>query len=106
MEAEREKHNSTSRETTSGTEATSTADAQGDDPEVEVQAIHDEVVVNVSCPFDSHPVSRIIQATKDSEINVVDSKLAAGTDTVFHTFVVKSQGSEPLTKEKCCSISA
>uniref|UniRef100_A0A803KZP5 Transcription factor n=1 Tax=Chenopodium quinoa TaxID=63459 RepID=A0A803KZP5_CHEQI len=99
MEAEREKHNSTSRET-SGTEANSVAEVQGQAPEVELQALHDEVVIKVSCPLDSHPVARIIRAFKDSEINVVDSKLAAGTDTVFHTFVIKSQGSEPLTKEK------
>ncbi|XP_021760288.1 transcription factor bHLH13-like [Chenopodium quinoa] len=99
MEAEREKHNSTSRDT-SGMEANSVAEVQGQAPEVELQALHDEVVVKVSCPLDSHPVARIIRAFKDSEINVVDSKLAAGTDTVFHTFVIKPQGSEPLTKEK------
>ncbi|XP_010696336.2 transcription factor MTB1 [Beta vulgaris subsp. vulgaris] len=103
MEADREKHNSTSKDTTSGTEANSVADTQVQAPDVEVQAMQDEVVVRVSCPLDSHPVARVIRAFKDSEINIVDSKLAAGTDTVFHTFVIKSQSSEQLTKEKLLS---
>ncbi|KAL2893275.1 Transcription factor bHLH13 [Bienertia sinuspersici] len=100
MEAEREKHNSTSRDTASGTEANSITDGQAQGPDVEVEATDDEVVVRVSCHLDSHPVARVIRAFKDSEINVIDSKLAAGTDTVFHTFVIKSEGSEQLTKEK------
>ncbi|GAB4861581.1 Transcription factor mtb1 [Ancistrocladus abbreviatus] len=67
---------------------------------IEVQARHDEVIVKASCPLDTHPVARIIQALKDAEIDIVESKLAASNDTVFHTFVIKSQGSEQLTKEK------
>ncbi|KAF5743789.1 hypothetical protein HS088_TW08G00377 [Tripterygium wilfordii] len=68
--------------------------------DVDIQASHDEVIVRVSCPLDSHPASRVIQALKDVQISVVESKLATANDTVFHTFVVKSQGSEQLTKEK------
>ncbi|GAB4844610.1 hypothetical protein Ancab_038010 [Ancistrocladus abbreviatus] len=69
-------------------------------PDIEVQARHDEVTVRVSCPLDTHPAARILQALKDAEIDIVESKLAAGSDRVFHTFVIKSQGSEQLTKEK------
>ncbi|KAF5733507.1 hypothetical protein HS088_TW17G01051 [Tripterygium wilfordii] len=68
--------------------------------DVDIQASHDEVIVRVSCPLDSHPASRVIQALKDLQISMVESKLATANDTVFHTFVVKSQGSEQLTKEK------
>ncbi|XP_021846662.2 transcription factor MTB2-like [Spinacia oleracea] len=108
MEAEKEKQNSTSRETEANSVSVGDADVegqgqgqgQGQAPDVDVKAMHDEVVVRVSCPLDSHPVARVIRAFKDSEITVVDSKLAAGTDTVFHTFVIKSQSSEQLTKEK------
>ncbi|XP_074279668.1 transcription factor MTB1-like isoform X2 [Silene latifolia] len=65
----------------------------------EIQVINDEVLLRVSCPMDFHPVSRIIQTFKEKEIKVLKSKLAAGTDTVFHTFVIKSQSSEELNKE-------
>ncbi|CAN1793960.1 Transcription factor MTB1 [Linum perenne] len=66
---------------------------------------HDEVIVRVSCPFDSHPASRVIQAFKEAKITVIDSKLAAANDTVYHTFVVKAaQGSEQLTKERLMAV--
>ncbi|KAK9758081.1 hypothetical protein RND81_01G205400 [Saponaria officinalis] len=98
LEAEQEKNSATSQE------ALSVADVeeQSQTPvaDVEIQVINNEVVVRVSCAFDLHPVARVIQAFKDEQINVLDSKLAAGTDTVFHTFVIKSQHSEQLTKEK------
>ncbi|XP_008790159.2 transcription factor MTB1-like [Phoenix dactylifera] len=70
-------------------------------PEIDVQAVHDEVIVRVSCPMDTHPVSRVIQVFKESQINVVDSKVSASNEAVLHTFVVKSQpGSEQLTRDK------
>ncbi|KAG6535039.1 transcription factor MTB1-like [Zingiber officinale] len=69
-------------------------------PEVDIQSAQDEVIVQVSCPLESHPVSKVIQAFKDSQINVVDSTVSASSDNVLHTFVVKSPGTEQLTKEK------
>ncbi|XAR62955.1 hypothetical protein NMG60_11022710 [Bertholletia excelsa] len=69
-------------------------------PEIEIQSTHDEVVVRVSCSLNSHPVSRVIHAFKEAQVTVVDSKLATGNDTVFHTFVIKSEGSEQITKER------
>ncbi|KAK6918152.1 Myc-type, basic helix-loop-helix (bHLH) domain [Dillenia turbinata] len=98
MESEREKFCSSSRES-SGLEATP-IENQNRVPDFEIQSTNSEVVVRVSCPLHTHPVSRVIQAFKEAQITVVDSKVAAGTDTVFHTFVIKSQGSEQLTKEK------
>ncbi|RWW42516.1 hypothetical protein BHE74_00051938 [Ensete ventricosum] len=69
-------------------------------PEIDIQTAQDEVIVRVSCPPDTHPVSQVIQALKDSQIDVVDSKVAATSDSVLHTFVVKSPAAEKLTKEK------
>ncbi|KAK4488684.1 hypothetical protein RD792_004456 [Penstemon davidsonii] len=69
-------------------------------PRIEVQAGHNEVVVRVSCPLNTHPASRIIQAIKDSHATIIEAKIATGSEKVFHTFVVKSHGSERLTKEK------
>ncbi|KAA8516187.1 hypothetical protein F0562_019366 [Nyssa sinensis] len=99
MESEREKFGGTSRDALA-LEASPNSENQNQVPNIDIQAAHDEVVVRVSCPLDTHPVSRVIQAFKEAQITVVESKLVAGNDKVFHTFVIKSQGSEQLTKEK------
>ncbi|CAN6566012.1 unnamed protein product [Malus baccata var. baccata] len=99
MEAERENLGGTSRDA-SALGASSGMEIQNQAPDVDVQAVNDEVIVRVTCPLDSHPASRVIEAFKEAQITVVESKLAAANDTVSHTFVVKSQGSEQLTKEK------
>ncbi|KAH0467478.1 hypothetical protein IEQ34_004716 [Dendrobium chrysotoxum] len=70
-------------------------------PDVEVQTSHEEVIVRVSCPMDAHPVSRVIQALKESHVSVMESKVSTVDDTVLHTFVVKSlAGAEQAMKEK------
>lgn len=71
---------------------------------VEIEAGEDEVTVRVTCPLDVHPVSKVIQGFKEAGISVVDSKMGAGNDKVFHVFVVKSEGSEELTKEKLMAV--
>ena len=99
MESEREKFGSTSRDALS-LETNTEAETHIQASDVDIQAVNDEVIVRVSCPLDTHPVSRIIQTFKEAQITVMESKLAAADDTVFHTFVIKSQGSEQLMKEK------
>lgn len=99
MESEKEKLGTTSKEV-ANSEANSAADNRSRSPDIDIQAVHDDFVVRVSCPLDTHPVSRVVQAFKDSQVTVLESKFSTGNDTVFHTFVVKSQGSEQLTKEK------
>ncbi|XVF80245.1 hypothetical protein PTKIN_Ptkin15bG0055600 [Pterospermum kingtungense] len=99
MESEREKFGSTSRDL-AGLDPNSNVENHMRGTDIDVQAAHDEVVVRVSCPLDSHPASRVIQAFKEAQINVVESKLVEADDTVFHTFVIKSHGSEQLTREK------
>ncbi|KAJ8748565.1 hypothetical protein K2173_003466 [Erythroxylum novogranatense] len=103
MEAEREKYGSTSRDV-STLDSVSNAEIEKRASNIEIQASHDEVIVRVSCPFDSHPASRVIQAFKEAQITVVESKLAAANDSVLHTFVIKSQGSEQLMKEKLMAV--
>lgn len=68
--------------------------------DVDIQATQDEVTVRVSSHLNGHPISRIIQKLKNAQISVVESKFVTANDTLFYSFVVKSQGSEPLTKEK------
>ncbi|XP_030468291.2 transcription factor MTB1-like [Syzygium oleosum] len=100
MEADRERFGSTSRDA-SAVEVDANAEQSNQAPDVDVQATAaDEVVVRVSCPLNSHPASRVIQAFQEAQVTVLDSKLSTANDTVFHTFLIKSQGSEQMTKEK------
>jgi hypothetical protein len=97
MESEREQFGSTSRD---GSSSILPANPITENPDIEIQAAQDGVIVKVSCPIDVHPISKLIQSFKDAEINILESKLNATNDTVFHTFIIKSQSSEQLTKEK------
>lgn len=99
METERENLGSSSRDV-SALEGNPNTENLYRVPDVDIHAAHDEVIVKVSCPLDSHPASRVIQAFKEAQVTVVESKLSAANDTVLHTFVIKSQGSDQLTKEK------
>ncbi|KAI3693464.1 hypothetical protein L6452_33299 [Arctium lappa] len=72
---------------------------------IEIESVEDEVTVRVSCPLDRHPVCKVIQALKEGEMRVIDSKMAAGNDKVFHIFVIKSKGGEQqVTKEKLMAV--
>ncbi|RWR93306.1 transcription factor bHLH13-like protein [Cinnamomum micranthum f. kanehirae] len=99
MESERDTFGTTSRDASS--EATSVENQKrSQSPGIDIQAVHDEVIVRVTSPLDTHPVSKIIRTLKEAHVDVIDSKIAAANDTVFHTFVLKSQGPEELNKEK------
>ncbi|XP_009770264.1 transcription factor MTB2-like [Nicotiana tabacum] len=100
MESERERLGSTSRDANASASDCPNSETQNRVPDINIEAANDEVVVRVRCALETHPVSRVIEAFKEARVNVVESKLAAGNDTVYHTFVVESSGSEQLTKEK------
>ncbi|KAI4364688.1 hypothetical protein MLD38_020745 [Melastoma candidum] len=68
--------------------------------EIKIQVAGDEVVVKLTSRLDSHPASRVIQAFKEAQITVLDSQMTAVNDTVLHTFAIKPQGSEQVTKDK------
>ncbi|XP_064985729.1 transcription factor MTB1-like [Musa acuminata AAA Group] len=69
-------------------------------PEVDVQALEDEVIVQVSSPLNTHPVSKVFQALKEVQVNVAESKVTGGGETIQHTFIIKSPGSEQQIKDK------
>ncbi|XP_010321507.1 transcription factor MTB2 [Solanum lycopersicum] len=71
-----------------------------DAADINIEAASDEVIVRARCPLGTHPVAKVVEAFKETQVSVVESKLAVGNDTVYHTFVVKSSGPEQLTKEK------
>ncbi|XP_014491620.1 transcription factor bHLH13 [Vigna radiata var. radiata] len=106
MEAERERFGSTSKDGSvlDANSRSENKNQEKDAPDVDIQAAQDEITVKVSCPFDTHPVSKVIQTLREAQISVVESKLAAANDTVLHTFVIKSQGSEQLTKDKLIAV--
>ncbi|KAF9616410.1 hypothetical protein IFM89_029664 [Coptis chinensis] len=99
MESEKENFGNPAREA-----ATSMTDSASENrkqtPDIDIQSLHDELIVRVSCPIDTHPASKVIQAFKEAQVTVVESKISTCNDTVFHTFVVKTQESELLTKDK------
>ncbi|XP_042505947.1 transcription factor MTB1-like [Macadamia integrifolia] len=98
MESERDKFSNPPTEM--GASEENSTEVRMQSPDIDIQSVHDEVIVRVSCPLNSHPVSRVIHVFKEAQITVLESNISAGNDTVFHTFVVKSQGSEQLTKDK------
>ncbi|KAK4418502.1 Transcription factor MTB1 [Sesamum alatum] len=99
MESERERLGSVAREA-SVSEANPNTEMQDTASSIDVEARHDIVTVRVSCPLSSHPASRVIQAINDARATIIEAKMATGSERVFQTFVVKSHGSERLTKEK------
>ncbi|KAK1364225.1 transcription factor bHLH13-like [Heracleum sosnowskyi] len=94
-----ESTSSTSRDASSS-EANSNLEYQNQVSNIEIRAANDEVNVRVTCPLESHPVSRVIEALREAQLGIVESKVAASNDTVFHTFVIKMEGTEQLTKER------
>ncbi|KAL1565914.1 transcription factor MTB1-like [Salvia divinorum] len=69
-------------------------------PSIDIRAGVGEVTLTVRCQLDAHPVSSFVRAIKDARATIVDAKFASGSEKVFHTFVVKSDAPERLTKEK------
>lgn len=81
-------------------ESSSVTEAQNRQPKIDIESTNDEVLVKVSSSLETHPASLVIQAFKNSQIMVVDSKLAVVDNTVYHTFVIKSNGHFKLSKER------
>lgn len=99
MEADKENLSAAMGEV-SPPETNSSIDVQIRIPEVDVEAISEDVVVRITSPLELHPIGKVINGLKEAEINVIDSRLAVGSDTVLHRFAIKSHGSEQqLTKE-------
>ncbi|XP_051147670.1 transcription factor MTB1-like [Andrographis paniculata] len=75
--------------------------------DINIEAVDDDdgVRVRVTCPLKMHPASGVIQAIRDVEGTIIDSKMAmVGVDRMLHTFIVKgsksSSAAAPLSKEK------
>ncbi|KAL5726915.1 hypothetical protein ACHQM5_000158 [Ranunculus cassubicifolius] len=96
LESEKENFGNPSREAmTSETNSASENGKQASN--INIEDHPEELIVRVSCPLDAHPVSKVIQALKDAQVSVMESKISTGNDTVLHTFVVKPR--EFVTKD-------
>ncbi|KAL6952936.1 Transcription factor mtb3 [Sarracenia purpurea var. burkii] len=62
-------------------------------PEIDFQARHEDAIVRVSCPLDSHPVSRVIKTFREHQIVAQESKVSTTENgEVVHTFSIRTQG--------------
>ncbi|CAI9769589.1 unnamed protein product [Fraxinus pennsylvanica] len=103
MELEKEKLGSSSGESSS-LEAKPKSEMHDRVPRIEIETVHDKVIVKVSSPLNTHPIARTVQAIKDAQATILQSLIVAGSEKVFHTFVVKPQGSEQLTQERLIEV--
>ncbi|CAK9143807.1 unnamed protein product [Ilex paraguariensis] len=62
-------------------------------PEIDFQSRHEDAVVRVSCPLDTHPVSGVINAFREHQVVPQESDVSM-TDNgkVIHSFSIRTQG--------------
>lgn len=62
-------------------------------PEIDFQARHEDAIVQVSCPLDTHPVSKVLKTFREHQITPQESKVSiVEDDRVIHTFSIRTQG--------------
>ncbi|CAN8324771.1 unnamed protein product [Cochlearia groenlandica] len=57
--------------------------------EVDYQQREDDAVVRLSCPLETHPVSKAIQMFRENEVTPHDSNVAVTEEGVVHTFTLR-----------------
>ncbi|KAI3460942.1 hypothetical protein Pfo_017605 [Paulownia fortunei] len=62
-------------------------------PDIDFLERHEDAVVRVSCPLESHPVSGVIEALREHQVTAQESTISI-TDRgeVVHTFSIQTQG--------------
>ncbi|XP_013598841.1 PREDICTED: transcription factor bHLH3-like [Brassica oleracea var. oleracea] len=76
--------------------------------DVDYQQRHDDAVVRVSCPLETHPVSKVVQMFRENEVTPHDTNVAVTEEGVVHTFTVRPQGgctAEELKEKLIASLS-
>nr|WEX73757.1 bHLH transcription factor [Abies beshanzuensis] len=68
--------------------------------DVDVQIVNGDAVVRVSCPRESHPVARVMLALQEMQLDVHQANMSTAKEMILHTFVVKLNGTQELTKDK------
>lgn len=63
--------------------------------DIDLHERNEDAVVQVSCPLDSHPVSRVIKAMREHQIVAQESDVSLNENgQVVHTFSVQTHGSD------------
>ncbi|CDP03717.1 unnamed protein product [Coffea canephora] len=63
--------------------------------DIDLQERHEDAVVQVSCPLDVHPVSRVIKAMREHQIVAQESDVSLTENgEVVHTFSIRTQGGD------------
>ncbi|KAL3517667.1 hypothetical protein ACH5RR_020256 [Cinchona calisaya] len=63
--------------------------------DIDLHERHEDAVVQVSCPLDGHPVSRVIKAMREYQIAAQESDVSfTENGEVVHTFSIRTQGSD------------
>lgn len=81
---------------------------QVDPMDIEFQGRQDGAVVQVGCPLESHPVSKIVMAMREHQISAQEATVSATGDKVVHTFSVRTQSAaaaEHLKEQLLASLS-
>lgn len=61
-------------------------------PEIDFQSRHEDAVVRMSCPLDSHPISSVIKTFREHQILAQESDVSTvDNDKIVHTFSIKTQ---------------
>ncbi|XP_068325455.1 transcription factor bHLH3-like [Pyrus communis] len=64
-------------------------------PEIDFQERHEDAVVRMNCPLDSHPVSDVIRTLREHKIVPQESNVSiTDNDKVIHTFSIQTQGGD------------
>ncbi|XP_021814813.1 transcription factor bHLH3 [Prunus avium] len=77
-------------------------------PEIDFQERHEDAVVRMNCPLDSHPVSEVIKTLREHKIVAQESNVSVtDNDKVIHTFSIPTQGgdAEQLKEKLVASLS-
>ncbi|KAJ0052297.1 hypothetical protein Pint_01775 [Pistacia integerrima] len=75
--------------------------------EIDFQPRHEDAVVRVSCPLDTHPVSGVMKTFSEHQIISQESNVSTTDDKVIHTFSIRTQSgaAEQLKEELVAAFS-
>lgn len=63
--------------------------------DIDLHERHEDAVVQVSCPLDVHPVSRVVKAMREHQIVAQESDVSLTENgEVVHTFSIRTQGGD------------
>ncbi|KAK6120044.1 hypothetical protein DH2020_046174 [Rehmannia glutinosa] len=62
-------------------------------PDIDFHERNEDAVLRLSCPLESHPVSRVIEALREEQVTEQESVITVSDDgEVVHTFSVRTEG--------------